>query len=90
MPTAHAGRQLFHTAESYGFCCLTFEGQRTWAKKLLEPRLVNNRRVMELPRQLLELAKLLSKDYLRSPHSNAVANLLQEIYFLETNAEAKT
>jgi hypothetical protein len=70
---------------------LTLDEQRAWAKKLPpEPRPVNIRMVVELPHQLLEVAKLLGKDDAKSPHWDAVADLLLSIHFLEAKAEANS
>ena len=80
----------FTPAEPFGFFRLTLDEQRAWAKKLPpEPRPVNIRMVMELPHQLLEVAKVLGKDDAKSPHWDAVADLLLNIHFLEAKAEAK-
>ena len=80
----------FTPKDPYGFFRLTLDEQRAWAKKLPpEPRPVNIRMVMELPYQLLEVAKLLGKDDATSPHWDAVADLLLNIHFLEAKAEAK-
>ena len=81
--------KYFTPREPYGFFRLTLEEQRAWAKKLpSEPRPVNIRMVMELPHQLLEVAKLLGKDDAKSFHWDAVAELLLNIHFLEAKAEA--
>lgn len=75
--------------DALGFFRLTLEEQRAWAKKLPpEPRPVNIRMVMELPHQLLEVAKLLGKDNAKSPHWDAIADLLLNIHFLEAKTEA--
>lgn len=75
--------------DALGFFRLTLEEQRAWAKKLPpEPRPVNIRMVMELPHQLLEVAKLLGKDDAKSPHWDAVADLLLNIHFLEAKVES--
>jgi NACHT domain- and WD repeat-containing protein len=73
-----------------GFFRLTLDEQRAWAKKLPpEPRPVNIRMAVELPYQLLQVAKLLGKDDATSPHWDAVADLLLNIHFLEAKAEAQ-
>jgi hypothetical protein len=73
-----------------GFFRLTLDEQRAWAKKLPpEPRPVDIRMATELPYQLLEVAKLLGKDDAKSPHWDAVADLLLNIHFLEAKAEAQ-
>lgn len=71
------------------FFRLTPEEQRAWAGKLPpEPRPVNIRMVVELPYQLVEVARSLGKDDANSPHWDAVAGLLLNVHFLEAKAEA--
>jgi len=82
--------KYFTPKEPYGFFRLTLDEQRTWARKLPpEPRPVNIRMVVELPYQLLEVAKLLGKEDANSLHWDAVADLLLNIHFLEAKAEAQ-
>ncbi len=79
----------FSPDEPHGFFRLTLDEQREWAMKLPpEPRPVHMRMVVELPHQLLEVAKLLGRDDAKSPHWDAVADLLLDIHFLEAKAEA--
>jgi hypothetical protein len=68
----------------------SLEEQRARARRLPPtPRPVNIRKVDELPWQRLEIAKLLGKDDPKSPHWDAVADLLTDWQFLEAKAEAQ-
>jgi len=67
----------------------SLEAQRARAKRLPPtPRPVTIRKVVELPWQRLEAAKLAGKDDPKSPYWDAVADLLTNWQFLEAKAEA--
>jgi hypothetical protein len=67
----------------------SLEAQRARAKRLPPtPRPANVRKVVELPYHRLEVAKLADKDDAKSPHWDAVADLLTDWQFLEAKAEA--
>jgi len=67
----------------------SLETQQARAKRLPPtPRPANVRKVVELPYHRLEVAKLAGKDDARSPHWDALADLLTDWQFLEAKAEA--
>jgi len=67
----------------------SLEAQRARARRLPPtPRPANVRKVVELPYQRLEVAKLAGRDDPASPHWDAVADLLTDWQFLEAKAEA--
>jgi hypothetical protein len=68
----------------------SLEEQRARARRLPPtPRPANNRKVDELPWQMLQVAILLGKDEPKSPHWDAVADLFTDLQFLEAKAEAQ-
>ena len=68
----------------------SLEEQRARAKRLPPtPRPGNIHKVVELPWQRLEAAKLLGKNNPKSPYWDAVADLLTNWQFLEAKAEAQ-
>jgi WD40 repeat protein len=80
--------QFFTPAEPNGFFRITREQQRLLATKpLLELRPVNIRVVVELPYQLLQVARLLGQGDARSSHWDKVEELLLNTDFLEAKAE---
>ncbi|MEM7586837.1 MAG: AAA family ATPase, partial [Acidobacteriota bacterium] len=67
---------------------MTAEELQSWAKELPpKPRPVNQRKVTELPHQLVEIARVLGGDDADSPHWRAVSDLLLDLPFLEALAE---
>jgi hypothetical protein len=81
-----------HLAEyfdSLDYWAESLESQRARARRLPPtPRPANVRKVVELPYHRLEVAKLAGKDDPKSPHWDAVADLLTNWQFLEAKAEA--
>ncbi|NUQ65363.1 MAG: DUF4062 domain-containing protein [Pirellulales bacterium] len=85
---AHARLAAYFRGQEY--FTESFEEQRARARRLPPtPRPVNVRKVDELPWQLLQVAKKTGKEDPKSPHWDAVADLLTDWQFLEAKAEAE-
>lgn len=75
--------------DTLDFWAESLEAQQARAKRLPPtPRPANVRKVVELPYHRLEVAKLAGKDDPKSPHWDAIADLLTDWQFLEAKVEA--